>query len=35
MNTKTLANGIQMPTIGLGVYQTKKGEETQRTLYDI
>lgn len=32
MNTKPLANGVQMPVLGLGVYQTKKGEETQRAV---
>lgn len=30
--TKILANGVTIPTLGLGVYQTKKGEETQKAV---
>lgn len=30
--TRKLANDVLMPTLGLGVYQTKKGEETQQAV---
>ncbi len=30
--TRKLANDFLMPTLGLGVYQTKKGEETQQAV---
>src|SRR5882724_8848470 len=31
--TVTLNNGVVMPTLGLGVYQMKEGEETEQAVH--
>ena len=32
MNTVKLSNGVLMPGIGFGVYQTKSGKETENAV---